>query len=76
MVPSIACQHSHFSEKNELALSCKSITTKVFVNDEAPSQIVYTHLMLQSLPVQQSTIVTNPMYCNSGMRLSNHHNII
>ena len=78
MVRSIACQLSAISKKNEQVLSFKSITTtssgtKVITNDETPSQMVYAPLTLQPLPPQQSAIVTNTIYCNSGMILSNCH---
>ena len=77
MVPIVACQVSTISVKKEQVLSLKSITTtsngtKVIANDEAPSEMIFTPLTLQPLPLQQSTIV----YYNSGMRLSNSYSII
>ena len=73
MAPSIACQLLYISGKNEQVLSSKSIITtssgtKVVGNDEASSQMAYAPLTLQLLPHQQSTLVTNTIYCNSGMR--------
>ena len=77
MVPSLACQLSAISKKNEHVLSSKSVITtssgaEVVTKGKAPSRMVYAPLTLQPFPPQQSTFVTNFIYYNSGMILCNY----